>query len=124
VTGADAPAPRPGILVKETAHLAVLADDEELGELWAAPGSIWRPATRCGLGAAETRVVGAVRDGEGWRVTHERASVGVRIESGGLHLATLRVDLSGERPHRGMVRVLQRNDRRVVTGSVTLVLGG
>jgi hypothetical protein len=123
VRGTDAPAPRPGILVKETAHLAVLSGDEELGDLWAAPGSIWRPATRRGLAEAETRVVGAVRDGEGWRLTHDRASVGVAIESGELHLATLRVDLRGEGPHRGMVRVLQRNDRRVVTGSVTLVLG-
>jgi hypothetical protein len=48
----------------------------------------------------------------------------VRIESGELHVATLRLHLGGERPHRGMVRVFQRNDRRVVTGSVTLVLQG
>jgi hypothetical protein len=111
---------QPGILVKEAAHLSVLRGIEETGDLWAAPGSIWRPPT-----SREHRVhlSGATRDGSGWHLHHRRSAVGFPILPGQLHVATLRFTATtAHRESESIIRIWQRNDRRIVTGVVTLAL--
>jgi hypothetical protein len=114
---------RRGILFKEAAHVAVLSGSIETGELWAAPGSIWRPPL--GDGDTSPRGVNAVPEAGGWRLMQRRSVVGLRVTPGQLHVATLRFTVRPEHHEKegSTVRIWQRNDRRIVTGGVTLVLG-
>lgn len=74
------------------------------------------------------RLVGAHIDGEGWRLTHARAGVAIKTRPGVLYQGILRFQVDPreveELAERGAtVRILQRNDRRIVTGGVVLHLG-
>jgi hypothetical protein len=115
---------RPGVLVKEGARLTLLAGVKEVGEFWAAPGSIWRPSAEEG-NAEEHMLLGAHPEGSGWRLTQPRSIVGIPIAPGQLHVARLRIARPPElrKGQESVIRIWQRNDRRIVTGGVTLVLG-
>lgn len=71
------------------------------------------------------RLVGARVDGKGWLLTHRRASVAFTTHPGALHLGVLRFQVEADHVHERatVVRILQRNDRRIVTGGVTLRVG-
>jgi hypothetical protein len=112
---------RLGILVKETAHVSILRGIEETGDIWAAPGSIWRPPASHEHG--DERLAGAARDGSGWRLHHRRSAVGFPVSPGQLFVGTLRFTPRAAHDDSELtIRIWQRNDRRVVTGVVTLVV--
>jgi hypothetical protein len=113
---------RPGILLKESAHLSVLSGSEQTGDLWAKAGSIWRPPVS-GEEWADGRALGASREGAGWRLEQRRASVGLPTAAGQRHLATLRFTMPPQhREEEATIQIWQRNDRRIVVGAATLVL--
>jgi hypothetical protein len=76
----------------------------------------------------EARSVGALRGEGAWELTHPRAAVAFPVRPGDRYLGVLSFapealhELEAERP--GEIRIFQRNDRRVVTGSVILQVGG
>jgi hypothetical protein len=97
----------------------------DLGEIIAAPGTIWR--TKCcppeRRHPPET-CFGGKKEGEVWKLTHHRASVGFPVAPG----EVLRASLSFTTPttlqpgSTPLLRIFQRNDRRIITGSVSLQL--
>jgi hypothetical protein len=112
---------RPGILMREPAHLSVLSGAEQVGELWAKSGSIWRPPVS--ERQHDGRAIGAFGDGAAWRLAQRRASVGLPTAAGQRHLATLRFAVPADRrDEEARIQIWQRNDRQVVVGAVTLIL--
>jgi hypothetical protein len=128
--------PRPGppksaccpvdLVLIDGGHVVVRVDDcGEVGEIIATPGTIWR--TKCPPSVEphppET-CFGGTKEGQVWRLTQPRAAVGLPVTAG----EVLRATLSFTTPttlqpgSTQLLRIFQRNDRRIVTGSVSLEL--
>ncbi len=121
-------APNTELVAKNSALLSVVVAGQEVAEILAAPGTSWR--ARCneyrpGQDGHEATAVGAVKEGSGWRLTHRRSAVGTPIGRGEVLRGLLRFRVQPEEFEKegGLIRLFQRNDRRVITGSVILQLG-
>jgi hypothetical protein len=99
------------LLFLSRGHVAVRAGERTLGELVLPPGAVWR----CPDGASHQ--VGP------WHLTRgRRESVGFSSAPGRLWKLTLAFDRPEKLPPGTSVRVFQRNDKHVITGSVELAL--
>ena len=115
---------QPGELVLvDGGRVVIRVGQCEAGELVAAPGTTWRCSTPKPPPARE-HCHGAERIGQEWRLTQPRSSVGFPIGRGELRRMTLSFTTpTGLKPgSRPLVRVFQRNDRRLITGNVLLEL--
>lgn len=115
---------QPGDLVfSEKCHVVVRVGDCDVGEILTMPGTVWRP--KCPT-AAEPAVpdtcYGGEKVGQEWKLTQHRAAVGLSIVKGEMLRATLSftTPTNLEPGTRTLVRIFQRNDRHVITGSVIL----
>ncbi len=114
----------PGELVFEgRCHVKVRAGDCTLGEIITGPGTVWRPACPPGNQREET-CHGGEKSGQEWKLLKPVAAVGLPIGAGELRRITLSFTAPatlkpGSRP---LVRIFQRNDRKVITGGVQLQL--
>jgi len=100
---------------------------EEIAHTGAATLELKQHLDRLGLAeeVVEARGIGAVRGDSGWQLNRPRAAVAFPVRRGDLHVGVLRFrPETAELGERGAtVRIYQRNDRRVVTGNVTLHIG-
>ena len=114
----------PGELVFEgKCHVKVRAGDCVVGEIVTAPGTVWRPVCPPSEHKKETGH-GAEKSGEHWNLLKPVSAVGLPIGVGELWRMTLSFTAPatlkpGSRP---LVRIFQRNDRKVMTGGVQLAL--
>jgi hypothetical protein len=92
------------------------APDESRLE-WRLPGADQAEAVE------HERLVGARAEGKGWHLTHRRSSVAFAARPGALHMGVLSFDPRQLGERHTTVHILQRNDRRIVTGGVTLHVG-
>jgi hypothetical protein len=72
----------------------------------------------------EKRVHGAVPDGSDWKLTHPRSGLGLITHLGQMYRLRLSVklppDIDLDRP--ATIEIFQRNEGRLITGSVQLVI--
>jgi hypothetical protein len=117
------PCPEGELVFTDKSRLIIRADGCDLGEFIAAPGSRWRGA-RAGEADTSKQVDchGAEAAGRFWRLVKQRSSVGFAITPGSRFKGTLSFSVpSGTKITEGtMVRILQRNDRRTITGGATI----
>jgi hypothetical protein len=117
----------PGELVwKEDCRVVVRVGDCEAGELVPTPGTVWQPHCPPDRPPGEHEVCfGGDKAGPNvWTLLKPRSSVGFAVESGALRRMTLSFHAPAtlEPGARPLIRIFQRNDRRVITGSVMLQL--
>lgn len=114
----------PGELVFEgKCKVKVRAGDCVVGEIVTAPGTVWRPVCPPAGQKVET-CHGAEKSGQHWKLLKPVAAVGWPINAGQLWRMTLSFTAPGTlKPgSRPLVRIFQRNDRKVTTGGVQLQL--
>jgi hypothetical protein len=114
----------PGELVFEgKCKVKVRAGDCVVGEIVTAPGTVWRPVCPPSEHRDET-CHGAEKSGQHWKLLKPVAAVGWPINAGELWRMTLSFTAPGTlKPgSRPLVRIFQRNDRKVTTGGVQLQL--
>jgi hypothetical protein len=112
------------LVLVDGGRAVVRVESQELGELIAAPGTIWRGrAASSKADVPREECFGGKKIGQEWILTERRASVGFAAAAGEMREVTLSFTapkaLHGT---RARVRLFQRNDRRVITGSVTMQL--
>lgn len=114
----------PGQLVFEgKCKVKVRAGDCVVGEIVTAPGTVWLPACPPAKPREET-CHGAEKSGQHWKLLKPVAAVGLPVSAGQLWRVTLSFTAPatlkpGSQP---LVRIFQRNDKKVVTGGVQLQL--
>jgi len=114
------------LVLVDGGHIIVRIEGcDDTRELIAAPGTIWR--TRCPpsvVSSPEETCFGGKKEGQGWQLTHPRAAVGLPVSVGEILRATLSftTPTTLQPGSTSLVRIFQRNDHRIVTGSVTLEL--
>lgn len=119
--------PGPGgvLVIAERCRLIVRAGEWEVGEVVAMPGTEWhyRRASE-GEPGTEAVVHGGERAGHFWRFLKPRSSVGFATNEGERYRCTLSFSVppSLKFSEGAAVRIFQRNDRRIITGGVTLSL--
>jgi hypothetical protein len=106
-------------------HVVVRVGNCDVGEIITSPGVVWRP--KCPPPATTTKPEtchGGEKVGQEWILTQPRAAVGFPIAAGELRRMTLSFNTPTTlKPGtRTLVRIFQRNDRRMITGSVILEL--
>jgi hypothetical protein len=118
---AEAPG-RAELVLLDGGRVAVLVNKRKVSEAVVSQGTVWE--LNAGLTRREEARIGVQKQGDDWRLTQRRATVGVRIAPGQLMKATLRLTTSGklEGRARPVVRIFQRNDRKQITGGVQLEL--
>jgi hypothetical protein len=118
--------PEGELVITEQCRLIIRADDCDLGEFIAAPGSRWRCA-RAGEAQPKEQVDchGAEATDHFWRLVKQRSSVGFAIALGSRFKGTLSFSIppGTQVSERTIVRILQRNDRRTITGGATIKFG-
>jgi hypothetical protein len=112
----------PGELVfHDRVSVMVRAGDYDIGEIVTAPGTVWRPHSPQGPYRNEF-MHGAHKVGRDWQLLKPTSAVGFVIPKGEL----CRMALSFVTPKtlkpgsRHLIRIFQRNDRKMVTGGVLL----
>jgi hypothetical protein len=114
----------PGELVfLDKCEVTVRVGSYIVGEIIAAPGTVWRPSSPPSTHKDES-CHGAQKVGQEWRLVKPVTAVGFPISQGELRRMTLSFATPttlqpGSRP---LVRISQRNDRKVITGGVQLEL--
>lgn len=103
----------------------VRVDSHDIGEINAAPGTVWQskfhpPQTTPLL---ETSY-GALKEGKGWKLIQIRSAIGFPVFAGEMRKITLafRTPATLKAGERTFIRIFQRNDEEVITGSVFLEL--
>lgn len=107
-------------------RVMVRVDGQEVGEMTAKPGTIWTPhcCERDAPHHGHTAHGGITVGDREWELTERRAGVGFPIGRGELRRMTLTFEAprtlrAGSRP---LIRIVQRNDHRIMTGGVELEL--
>ncbi len=116
----------PGELVfVEGCRVVVRVDNCDVGEIIASPGTVWRPYWPSATTAPISETChGGEKVGQLWRLIKPTAAVGFPVAAREMR----RMMLSFTTPTalkpgtRTLVRIFQRNDRRVITGGVFLQL--
>jgi hypothetical protein len=117
------PCPEGELVITEQCRIIIRAEDCDLGEFIAAPGSRWR--YRRPAGAEPTKRAdchGAEDAGQFWRLLKQRSSVGFATTEGSRYKCTLSFSIPShvQISERTTVRILQRNDGHTITGGATL----
>ena len=123
--GADHPHDVGDIVFVDGGRALVRVATRDVGEIIAAPGTIWRPpAAQPTIARREEMIFGAEKHGQEWQLTQSRASVGFPVDRGETRRATLAFAAPATlKPDSStLVRIFQRNDKQTVTGSVILEL--
>lgn len=113
------------IVFVEGGRALLRVEASDVGEIIAAPGTIWRPSIgRPTAAPLDETVFGGAKHDQAWQLTQPRASVGFPVALGETRRATLSfmAPPSLKPGHSTLVRIFQRNDKRVITGSVILEL--
>jgi BNR/Asp-box repeat len=112
------------LVLIEGGRVAIRVNDREAGEIIAAPRTVWRPDFPSAIRPAQETCHGALKVGQEWKLIKPTSAVGFPITAGELRRMTLSfvVPANLKPKTRAQVRMFQRNDRRVTTGSVTLEL--
>jgi hypothetical protein len=110
------------LVLVDGGRVIVRVDSCDVGEIIAAPGTIWR--TRCCKPEHGKDDDAGGKDGRTWPLPHPRSSVAVAVGEGELRKATLSFTVPTDlKPGtRTLVRIYQRNDGGLITGSVILEL--
>jgi hypothetical protein len=113
------------IVFIDKCKVLVRTDNCDIGEIITAPGTVWRAHYPASAAAGSPVVYGAEKTGtQEWILKEPRAAVGFAITPGEIK----RLELSFITPltlkagTSTIVRIYQRNDRKVITGSVALQL--
>jgi hypothetical protein len=116
------PCPPGEIEFLEKCRVLIRSGDCDAGELLPAPGTVWRPLRAPSAEAPPEVTHGGEKVGREWKLNHRRASVGFPVQRGEMRRMTLSftTPTTLEARTRPLVRVFQRNDRRTITGSVSL----
>jgi hypothetical protein len=122
--------PRPAcpsgeLVFVEGGRVEVRLGDCLAGEILAAPGTVWRPhCPPAGPTPHPETCHGGRKEGECWRLTQPRAAIGFPVAPGELRRMTLSftTPTTLRRGMRPRILIVQRNDRRILTGSVSLEL--
>lgn len=113
------------IVFLEKCHVVVRVGDCDVGEILTAPDTVWRPTCPPPAGTPMPEVChGGEKVGQEWKLTQPRAKVGFPITSGEMRRMTLSFTTPAnlEPGSRTLVRIFQRNDKKLMTGSVLLDL--
>ncbi|WP_432263626.1 hypothetical protein [Cupriavidus sp. TMH.W2] len=117
------PCPEGALVFTGRCRVTVRAGDCELGEIVTTPGTEWhcRKATELDSGPQPV-VYGGDSAGGFWRLLMPRSSVGFGVKEGERYLCTLTFSVppSIKLAAASVVRIFQRNDRRIITGGVSL----
>ncbi len=113
------------VLVNGGQVIVRVDDCGDIGEIIAAPGTVWR--TKCCPPVEKQppeTCFGGKKEGQVWKLAQPRASVGFPVTPGEVLRATLSFTTPatlqpGSSP---LLRIFQRNDQRIITGSVSLQL--
>lgn len=110
------------LLFRDQCEVIVRAGDCEIGQIVTAAGTVWKPS---GPSKSVTEFLhGADKQGSEWKLVKPVSAIGLAINKGELRRMTLSFTAPATlKPgSRTLLRVYQRNDRRVITGSVQLEL--
>jgi hypothetical protein len=113
------------IVFQEHCRVIVRVDNCDVGEILTSPGTVWRPKCPPPITTHAPEIChGGEKVGQEWKLTHYRATVGFPINTGEMRKATLSftTPTNLEPGTRTLVRIFQRNDRQIITGSVILEL--
>jgi hypothetical protein len=104
-------------------QVIVRVGNDVVGEIVAAPGTVWRPSSSPSTHKDES-CHGAQKVGQEWKLVRPVTAVGFPIGQSELRRVTLSFTTPttlqpGSRP---LVRIFQRNDRKVIAGGVQLEL--
>jgi len=110
------------IVFTEKCHVIVRVDNCDVGEITTAPGTIWRPKCPQPATPPPETCHGAEKAGQEWLLTQPRAAVGFPVGVGELRRMTLSftTPTALQAGTRTLVRIFQRNDHKLITGSVLL----
>ncbi len=113
------------IVFVEKCRVVVRVDSCDVGEIITSPGTIWRP--HCPPSVAPPMLetcFGGEKVGQEWKLTQPRTAVGFPIAAGEMRRMTLSfvTPTTLEPETHTLVRIFQRNDKQVITGSVILEL--
>jgi hypothetical protein len=113
------------IVLVEKCRVVLRVDNCEVGEIIATPGTVWRPICPPSETKNEQEACfGAEKVGQQWTLSQPKSAVGFPVVDCKLRRMTLSftTPTSLQPGTRTLVRIFQRNDRRVITGSVMLEL--
>ncbi len=117
----EQPCPPSELVFLEKCKATVRAGNCDVGDIVAVPGTVWRPSGSSSPHKEES-CHGARKVGQEWKLVKPVAAVGFSIRKG----EHLRATLSFKTPptlqpgSRTLVRIYQRNDRKVIAGGVQL----
>jgi hypothetical protein len=117
------PCPPGELVFTDRCRVIVRADGCDIGEIITAPGSSWRcPSAAQPEGGEEHDNYGSEKTGHLWKLMKQRSSVGFAIAPGRRFKGTLSFSIpAGVRiSDDTMIRILQRNDRHIITGGTTI----
>ena len=117
------PCPPGELVFQGKCEVTVRAGNCDVGEIVTSPGTVWRASCPPTTPRKET-CHGADKVGQEWRLLKPTAAVGFPVAKGELRRMTLAFTAPaslkpGSRP---LIRIFQRDDRKVITGSVQLEL--
>jgi hypothetical protein len=115
------PTCQPGeIVFTGRCRVIVRVGDCDVGEILTTPGTVWRP--HCPPATSPTGDHGAEKTGEEWHLTQPTSSVGFAVGAGELRKMTLSftTPTTLKPGTTTYLRIFQRNDGRIITGSVIL----
>jgi hypothetical protein len=116
------------VIIEETT-LQVKCGDCVIGEIIAKPGTMWQCAcTEMHDKKDEETVysIGALQEGKEWKLLTQRSLVGFNKNRGEIFKMTLTFTIPQQikDPSGALVRIIQRNDKKVITGGVSFVIPG
>lgn len=114
---------QPGELVfLHKCNVIVRAGDCEVGQIVTAPGMVWQPF--CPPSTQKESCHGGQKVGQNWILQKPIAAVGFPVTKGELFRAKLSFSTPAKFPSgtRPILRIFQRNDKKVITGSVQFEL--
>ena len=121
-----APCCEPGeIVFTDKCRVIVRVGKCDAGEIISTPGTVWRPICPPGkVSPPAESCHGGEKTGREWKLTQRRASVGFAVAAGELRKMTLSftTPTTLQTAAHPLIQIFQRNDHRVITGSVMLEL--
>jgi hypothetical protein len=119
------PCPPGELVLLDGGRVIVRVGNCSVGEIIAAPGTVWKPTCPSPSIAYEQETMhGGDKEGQEWKLNQPKAAVGVPIAAGEMRRATLSFSAPAnlEPGTQTLLRIFQRNDRKFITGSVMLQL--
>jgi len=122
----SAPCCEPGeIVFTDKCRVIVRVGECDAGEIISTPGTVWRPiCPPSKVSLPDESCHGGEKTGREWKLTQRRASVGFAVAAGELRRMTLSftTPTTLQTEDHPLIEIFQRNDHRVITGSVMLEL--